>query len=356
MLLVKWENLQSRLESRSGIVHFGYFLINRRRVMQRIKEDIKNRNFHSVYLLHGEERYLVRLYRDRLKQAVLDGGDEMNYSSFHGSSVDLLEVREIAETLPFFQDYRIIIWEESKLFKSSNDFAEYLSQMPDTTIIVFVEKEVDKRNKLYKYVQKNGLAVEMTAMSAADTKKFVAVKLRDNHRKIRESTAEYFLEQVEGSLNNIENELDKLIAYTYGREEITREDIDAVCSVQVTGQIFKLLDAVAGGKKQEMMRLYHDLLELKESPMSILYLLTRHFNILLQMKTLSRDLSKQEIAKKAGIPPFSVGKYQIQCKHFTKEQLRNMLKLCVNTEFDFKQGKISDQIGVEALLVELTGI
>lgn len=321
--------------------------------MKQLKEDIKNRSFHPVYLLYGEESYLVRQYREQLKQAVLDGGDEMNYTYFEGNGVSLPEVREIADTLPFFQDYRIIVWEESKLFKSANDFAEYLPQMPDTTILVFVEKEVDKRNKLYKYVQKNGLAVEMTAMNAADTKKFVAVKLRDSGKKIRESTAEYFLGQVEGSLNNIGNELEKLIAYTYGREEITKEDIDAVCSVQVTGQIFKMLDAAAAGQKQELMQYYHDLLELNESPMSILYLLTRHFNILLQVKAVSGSLSKQEIAKKIGIPSFSVGKYQTQCKRFTKEQLKEMLQLCVDTEFDFKQGRLSDRIGVEMLLVFL---
>lgn len=321
--------------------------------MKQLKEDIKNRSFHPVYLLYGEESYLVRQYREQLKQAVLDGGDEMNYTYFEGNGVSLPEVREIADTLPFFQDYRIIVWEESKLFKSANDFAEYLPQMPDTTILVFVEKEVDKRNKLYKYVQKNGLAVEMTAMNAADTKKFVAVKLRDSGKKIRESTAEYFLGQVEGSLNNIGNELEKLIAYTYGREEITKEDIDAVCSVQVTGQIFKMLDAAAAGQKRELMQYYHDLLELNESPMSILYLLTRHFNILLQVKAVSGSLSKQEIAKKIGIPSFSVGKYQTQCKRFTKEQLKEMLQLCVDTEFDFKQGRLSDRIGVEMLLVFL---
>lgn len=320
--------------------------------MQRIVEDIKNKTFHPVYLLYGEESYLVRLYRDKLKNAILDGADEMNYSNFQGSGIDLLEIREIADTLPFFQDYRIIVLEDTKLFKSANEFADYLPSMPDTTILVFAEKEVDKRNKLYKYVQKNGLAVEMTAMSAGDTKKFVAMKLRDGGRVIRESTAEYFLEQVENSLNNIENELEKLIAYTYGREEITREDIDAVCSVQVTGQIFKMLDAIAGGKKQEVMTLYHDLLTLKESPMSILYLLTRHFNILLQIKSASGENSKSELAKRIGIPPFAVGKYQMQCKHFTKEQLKKMLTLCTETEFDFKRGRIADQIGVETLLMQ----
>lgn len=319
--------------------------------MKRIQEDIKNRAFHSVYLLYGEESYLVRLYRDKLKQAVLDGADEMNYSNFQGAGIDLSEVREIAETLPFFQDYRVIVLEDTKLFKSANEFADYLPSMPKSTILVFAEKEVDKRNRLYKYVQKNGLAVEMTPMKASDTKKFVAVKLRDCGKKIRESTAEYFLEQVDHALNNIENELEKLIAYTYGREEVTREDIDAVCSVQVTGQIFKMLDAVASKNRGETFLLYHDLLALKESPMSILYLLTRHFNILLQIKSVPSGLSKQELAKKVGVPPFSVGKYQSQCKNYTNNQLRKMLTMCADTEFQFKQGRISDQIGVEMLLL-----
>lgn len=320
--------------------------------MQQIQDDIKNRSFHSVYLLYGQEDYLVRLYRDKLKKSVLDGGDEMNYSGFQGSNIDLMEVKEIADTLPFFQDYRIIILEDTKLFKSANDFSDYLEKMPNTTIIVFVEKEVDKRNKLYKYVKKSGIVAEMNAMSVQDTKKFMVMKLRNNQRVIRESTADYFLEQVDNALVNIENELDKLIAYTHGKEEITREDVDAICSVQVTGQIFRMLDAVASGKKREAMQLYHDLLELKESPMSILYLLTRHFNILLQIKAAPSGISKQELAKRIGVPPFAVGKYQAQCKNFSGASMKKMLTMCVDTEYDFKRGKILDQIGVELLLVE----
>ena len=70
------------------------------------------------------------------------------------------------------------------------------------------------------------------------------------------------------------------------------------------------------------------------------------------MKSASGNLSKQELAKKLGIPPFSVGKYQIQCQHFSREQLKEMFTACVDTDFAFKQGKIGDQIGVELLLVD----
>ena len=52
--------------------------------MQKLKADIKNRQFKNCYLFYGEEDYLKRLYRDSLKAAVLNGGDDMNCTRFQG--------------------------------------------------------------------------------------------------------------------------------------------------------------------------------------------------------------------------------------------------------------------------------
>ncbi len=319
--------------------------------MKQIKEDLKNKTFHSVYLLYGEEDYLKRMYRDRLKSAVLGDGDEMNYTYFEGKDIDFPSLREAANTLPFFSDYRIVVVENSKWFKNASQMADYLPEMPDTTVIVFVEKEVDKRNKLYKYVNKNGVAAEMSTMTERELKAWIAVQLQQNQRKMLESTANYFLEQVDNSMTNIKNELDKLIAYTVGREEITKEDIDGICSIQVTGRIFQMMDAVAAGDQTETLRLYHDLLALRESPVSMLYLLTRHFNILLQIKSMGGKYNKTDMAKKAGVPPFAVGKYQSQCRRFSEKKLHKMLDACIDTEYSFKRGNIGDQLGIELLLV-----
>ena len=323
--------------------------------MQRLKEDIKNRNFHSYYLLYGEEDYLKRLYRDSLKAAVLDGGDEMNYSYFEGKDIDISEIKAISETLPFFSDYRIVVVEGSGLFKSAGELSDYLPKMPDTTVIVFVEKEIDKRNKLFKLVNKNGLAVEMSAMSEKDTKKWIAGYLKKSGRKMRENTAAYLLSQVDNSLDSLVNELEKLIAYTADRDEITKEDIDAICSAQVTGHIFQMTDAVASGEKTLALSLYRDLLTLRESHMAILYLLTRHFTILLQIKDAGNRYTKGELAKKAGVPPFAVGKYQAQGSKFTEKKLREMLEKCADTEYRFKRGTLDAQIGVEVLIVSFMG-
>ena len=286
--------------------------------MRRLKEDIKNRTFHKFYLLYGEEEYLKKLYRDALKNALLENSDEINYSYFDGKDADILKIQEIASTLPF-------------------------------TVIIFVEKEIDKRNKLYKYVNKEGIAASMEQMDAAGIKRFIGITLKENGKKMRESTASYFIQQTGSSMSNIINELDKLVSYTYGRDEITKEDIDAVCCVQVTSHIFQMIDYAAAGNIASALKLYSDLLGLRESPMSILYLLTRHFNLLLQIKMLG-SFPKSEVASVLKIPPFAAGKYISQSGRFDRNQLKSLLDECIETEYKFKRGILDAQIGVELVL------
>ena len=90
------------------------------RYMKHIKEDIKSGNFHPIYLLYGEEDYLVRNYKEQLIQAIT-GGDEMNFSSYQGEGIDFNELMDTANTLPFFAEYRLILLEDTKLFKKAND-------------------------------------------------------------------------------------------------------------------------------------------------------------------------------------------------------------------------------------------
>ena len=245
--------------------------------MQKLKADIKNRQFKNCYLFYGEEDYLKRLYRDSLKAAVLNGGDDMNCTRFQGKETDVVQIKDLADTLPFFSDYRLIIVENSGLFKSANDLADYLPNMPDSTILLFVESEIDKRNRLYKYVNKCGYAVEMKPMNDREIKLWTVGILKQAGKQMRENTAEYFLGLIDNDMYHVKNELDKLIGFVGDRDEITKEDVDEIACVQVNGQIFQMMDAVASGDQKRAMKLYRDLLELRESAMSILYLLSRHF-------------------------------------------------------------------------------
>lgn len=321
--------------------------------MKIIKDHIKNNTYKPVYLLYGSEAYLKKLYRDKLKAGILDGGDDMNYSHFEGKGIDVNEVIRMAETLPFFADKRLIVIEESGWFKAQSDMADYLKTMPESCVIVFVESEVDKRNRLYKAVKDIGYASEMNGMDEANLKVFAASVLKAGGKKVTADTVEYFLSKAGTDMNGIQNELEKLICYAYEREVITKEDIDAVCTEQITGKIFQMTDAVAQKNQKRALTLYHDLIALREKPMTILYLLIRQFNLLLQAKDLgARLLPNAELAKKLGVPPFAVSKYLSQAGNFSDQMLKEAVEFGTDVEEKVKTGRLTDQIGVEMLLIK----
>ena len=125
--------------------------------MKSIDEDVKAGRFQPVYLLYGEETYLKRQYKQKLQQAVADVDDTMNTAYYEGKNINPGEIIDLAETLPFFADRRLILLENTGMFKTScEELAEYIKHMAETTCLVFVEEEVDKRGKMYKAVKNNG--------------------------------------------------------------------------------------------------------------------------------------------------------------------------------------------------------
>ena len=102
-------------------------------------------------------------------------------------------------------------------------------------------------------------------------------------------------------MKNLETEMEKLFTYTIDQDEITDEDVDAVCTAQIEGHIFEMVDAVAVGDKKKALDDYYDLLALKEPPMRILYMLTEQFRSLLVVQSLMRrGIAQKQVASEAG--------------------------------------------------------
>lgn len=323
--------------------------------MKVIREHIKTGNFRPFYLLYGSESYLKKLYKGKLKEAILSGSDEMNYSYFEGKQLDLKRLVEIAGTLPFFSERRLIIIENSGLFKSSNTLADDLADMPSSTFVVFVEQEIDKRNKLYKLVRDKGVISEMNGLEEKSLKIFIAQKLAEDQKKMKEITIEYLLDKVGSDMENLLCECEKLVSYAYERDIITEADIDTVCTTQITGKIFALVEAIALKQQDKAMNLYYDLLSLREKPLSILYLIIRQFNIILQVKSMSAvSIPSGSIASKLGIPPFAVTKSMNQARNFSSKQLLEAMQYGTEVEEMAKTGRIDEQIGVEMFIVRFS--
>lgn len=319
--------------------------------MQTLNQDIKEKKFKRVYLLYGEESFLKRSYKNRLKEAIL-GEDTMNFHYFEGKGLKLSEIIGLADTMPFFAERRLIFIEGSGLFKGNADeLVDYLPHLPETTCMIFVEDEVDKRSRMYKAVKKYGYAAEMARQKINQLAKWAAGILAKEEKKITSSTMELFLSRTGDDMENIRSELDKLISYTWGRDIITPQDVEAVCTVQVTNHIFEMITAISSRRTAQALKLYEDLLILREPPMRILFLLARQFNQLLQVQELSRKgISRSDLASQLKIPPFAVGKLTAQAKTFSREQILSYVQECVDAEEAVKQGRLSDRMAVELLL------
>ena len=322
--------------------------------MKMLAEDIKNGSFKSSYLLYGEEAYLRTQYKNRLKNALADPSDTMNFSRFEGKGINPAEIISLAETLPFFAERRLILIEDSGFFKNKCDeLADYLPNMPDTTCLLFVETEVDKRNRLYKAVQKYGRVTEFQLQDERTLMKWILGTLKKENKKITESTLQLFLERTGSDMENIHMELEKLLSYTIGREVITSEDVEEICTMQTTGQIFEMIRAIAEKKQRLALDLYYDLLALKEPPMRILFLIARQFNQLLLVKSLTaKGMDRVSVASKAQVAPFIAGRLMTQARSFTMQQLRNAVQDCVDAEEAVKTGRMTDVLSVEILIVK----
>ena len=301
--------------------------------MQTLNQDIKTGEFKQIYLLYGEEAFLKNSYKNRLKEAII-GDDTMNFARFEGKGLDVDELIRLADTMPFFAERRLILVEDSGFFKSASDaLVQYLPSMPDTTILLFVETEVDKRNRLYKKVKDMGYAAELNRQDSAQLARWAGGILTREQKKITKHTMELFLSMAGDDMENIRMELEKLISYTLGREVITDEDVLAVCTVQVTNRIFEMVSAIVNRQPRKAMDLYEDLLTLKEPPMRILFLIARQFNQLLQVKDLmGKGMDKGTIASKLKMQPFVVGKTMPQARQFGREQILSYVEFCVETE------------------------
>ena len=322
--------------------------------MKKLSEEIKSGQLKQVYILYGEEAYLRNQYKDKLKTALLGEGDPMNFHYFEGKGVNPGEVIDLAETMPFFAERRVIMLENSGFFAhGGEELAEYLNAPSETAYFVFVEPTIDKRSKLYKAATAKGRAIEFKAQEEAVLKRWILGFLKKENKNITERDLDLFLDKTGSDMENIRGELEKLLCYCLDKDVISAQDIEAVCTRQVSSQIFDMINAVAEKKQKTAMALYYDLLTLKEPPMRILFLITRQFNMLLQVKELkNKGLDANAIGEKVGLAGFIARKYVTQAAKFKENDLRRALTDCVESEEAVKTGKMNDVMSVELLIVK----
>ena len=325
--------------------------------MKELQADIKKQDFKRVYLLYGEEEYLKKQYKDRLWQALNPDHDTMNAAVYAGKDTDPAKVIDLAETMPFFAERRIIFLEETGFFKNKCEgLPEYMAELPEYICMVFVEKEVDKRSRMYKAVNKNGRVVEFKKQTEQTLARWALGILKREGKKITQQDMELFLSRTGTDMSRIATELEKLICYCADDEVISRDAILEITSEILENKIFDMIRAITERNQRRALDMYYDLLALKEPPMRILFLIARQYNILLQIKELSaQGMGQSEIAAKAGLQGFVVRNALPVAKRYSLPGLRGAVEELVRTETEVKSGRIPDALSVEILIVKYSG-
>lgn len=325
--------------------------------MRKIKTDLKENNFSRFYLLYGCEEFLKNLYRDRLQKAMLPEGDDFNFSRFEGKGIVVNEVISMANTLPFFAERRVIVIKDSGWFKTANEFVDYIQGFPETTHIIFVESEVDKRNKLFKYVSANGYVTEIETPDTKELMTTVAASLKRKNLMISQADCEYFVAKVGSDMSRVQTELDKLTAYCHGNTYVTKDDIDNICSEIPEGKIFLMIDAMMSGNEDRALQLYYQLLAAHEKAMSVLFMLIKNYNQFYQVLSLSgKGMSKQRIVQISGVRDFMVDKFVRLGQKYNTAKLKEIVEYGVDLEGKVKQGNMDERMAVEIFIVKFSAM
>lgn len=317
-----------------------------------IDDDIKNGNFKPIYLLFGKELYLRNQYRDKLKNAI--GAGDMNTTCYYGKSVNPATVIDQAETLPFLAEKRLIVLEDTGFAKQScTELADYIGQIPETTIIIMVETEVDKRNSVYKAAKSHGSVIDFAPLENDDLKKWILAKIKKEGKAITSGAYNMLLERAGGDMQRLSSEIEKLVCYTEGRSEISADDVDKMCVKQTEIKIFDMIRYVATGNQKEALNIYYELLAAREPAMRTLYNLGKQFNQLLMVKQLHQEgLSTTIIAEKMKLRDFIVNNLLRQSERFTERELNDAIRECVAYEEAVKTGKLEENMSVELFIIK----
>lgn len=325
-----------------------------------LKDDIKNKKFQNIYLFYGSERYLIEVYKNRLKKSVFEDVDAlMNYDYYTMDNYDESRIVDSLTTMPFMADYRMVVLDklgffEKKQEKKLQKIKEELLKIGEDVIVILMEESVDKRSKLFKSIKEKNGAHEFAYMNESALVTFIGTELKKKKKQISTKDASYLIETVGYEMHILDKEIGKLIDYTGEHEIVRKEDIDSICTKHIEGKIFELVDAIGNKNKKRALDLLSDMVEVKEPITRILFMVSRQMRILYETKIMvARRSSKEVISKELKVPPFVVNKLIRQSERFEIKQLKGAIKDLVEVEFLFKSGKIDLLTGLEMFIMEI---
>ncbi len=305
-----------------------------------------------IYLLYGEDDYLKKEFLNKIRKNFEELKLGINYIQIDENNIS--ELISDIETPAFGYPTKLIEVRNSGLFKKKNQLAESISQYlsennTDTVELVFIEDEDVEKNELYNLISKVGTVKDFQEKKMPEL--IAKVKSISNayHVNIMENTAQYFIECCGTNMQDIINELRKLIEYAGNGGTITKEDIDSLTNKKSDSIIFDLTDNLGRKNIKKAIDVLHDLTYAREPLQRILIMLYGHFKKLYIVKI----SDPRQVAQNLKLKPnqvFLINKYSMQAKYFTENELSKILEEFIYIDEASKNGSLDIGVGIESVL------
>jgi len=315
----------------------------------------------QVLLFEGEEEHLKQEALAELRHAVLpEGMETLNETILEDPSVDQL-IADV-ETQPFMADKRLIIVRDFPALMGRSEADEklisYLPSVPETSFLLFYcTGKPDGRKKLYNAVKKLSGIVTFSPLRGTELTRFVVSSFQEAGKECDDRTAEYLIFTVGSDAGLLRNEIQKLASCSTERSRVLAEDVSALATPSTECTVFQMIDAVVTGQKSRAFTLLRNQLLSGTDRMAILSMLLRQYRLLQHIKIMQYEKRGSDFIRSAlGVPPFAVDQYIRQASGYTGGQIKSAVRICFDTEYALKSGRMSQDGAVETVVLKLLNI
>ena len=330
-----------------------------------LREHLQQGQLCPVYLLYGDQPYLVRRSLRQVVEQAMDTKDPQP-DRFDGKQLTIDALYDACELLPMFGQRRCVVVDDLEPDKlpagEKKKLEEMLKEPNPGCVLVFAMTSVRldaKKNAAHRrfigWCEAAGAAVEMSTPDRRDLVRFIREGAQRRGSSITDEAAKELLERSSDDLQMLDNELDKLCAYRRGGQ-VERGDVCRLATAVLDASVFELARKIVRGDYQGAMRELDELFGLREEPVAILGALSGSFVDLYRAKV-AREAGKsaQEVCE---IYNYKGREFRIRSAMFdadrsTRQQLARALDLLAKADYRLKSGRANGRVVLEELATRL---
>ena len=260
-----------------------------------------------LYLLVGCESYLRDAAAVNITGAALSGTllREFNEASFSLLSDSAMAAIAAAEQLPMLSEKRVVrIRDFAKLRETDEQIIiRYLERPSDSTVMIFIADDLDKRKILTKTLLANCAVVEFAAVKDAEAKAWARTRLKELKTSVDERVLTDIIRLVGTNLQTLSSELDKLAAAAVKTRQITAELVEQLIDRSRELSNFDLGDQLIAGDRRRALETLHRLLEDDVAPVMLVGLIASNYHRLALAKEMLKRGARDEVNRLVYGPP-----------------------------------------------------